>query len=192
MENSNKNPIIEFLDSTLSAYPDSDLRDIYKILFQAFHGAEHYATGRDDTRMWLDREWEALIIQEERSSPELFEPVFIETITPELFRLNLAPAKKFGVDKEQILVEFVRTALEFPGNYPTDNVNLHEEFKKGWGKIGKDVTSGILKFDPEEYRALTQIIVQNDWPALQHSEKYRLMYQPHYRLVMNPGNFNRE
>ncbi|MCX6646102.1 MAG: hypothetical protein NTY09_07080 [bacterium] len=186
MDSFKKNPIIEFLDSTLRAYPDSGLRDIYKILYQAFHGAEHYASSSDEARMWLDREWEALIIPEVRSSPELLEPVFIGTITPELYRLNLAPAKRLEIDKEKILDEFVRTASEFPKNYPTDDENLHEGFKKVWDDIGEAVTSGILEFDSEEYRELTHIIEQNEWPALQHSEKYRLIYKPHYRLVMNP------
>lgn len=182
----NKNRIFEYLDSYIEKYPRSELRDIYKILYQAFHGAEHYAQDRAESRNWLNMEWDSIDILNQQPKQELYESIFIEKFTPVLYRLNLAPTKRLGIDREIILDEFNRTASEFPRFFPSSDRNLHEVFVKGWKEIEPWISTGNFGFDSQAYGELTAFIESMNWPALQHSETYRLAYNPHYRLVMNP------
>lgn len=176
-----KNRVTEYLRQYLASYPESEARDVYKVLHQAYHGPGHYICGSTEVMKWFETEWGSIGLSLTSDDIDLFEPVFIRDVTPELYRLNLRPAKRHGIDPDRILDEFQRTATEFPEFYPTKEIGLHQEFINVW----RDVVSGMIPgIDMDSYDELTRLVMDNDWPAIKHSETYRLKYNPHYRLVM--------
>jgi hypothetical protein len=175
-------PVFDFINDFLGNYPESEIRDVYKILYHAYHGAEHYMPPNDDARVWFEKEWNSLDMSKP-SGKDLIEPAFIKGITPKLYRLNLVPAKLTGIDPDWIIGEFMRAATEFPAYFPTDDVNLHDAFRYAWSEICTAITEGILKINMNVCGEFNSLINVNNWPAIRHSEKYRSLYIPHYRLV---------
>ncbi len=183
-EKSIKDPIVIFISDYLGKYPESEIRDIYKLLYQAYHGPEHFSLNPDETRMYLEEEWNALGESSLNPGKALLEPIFINGVTPELFRLNLVPAKALGINPLDILDEFLRTAKEFPKCYPNHSINLHESFINAWKIIGMAGKTGEIVLDLEAYNDFSLVIQENEWVAAHHSEQYRKLYKPHYRLVL--------
>ncbi len=176
---------IALVSRSLERYPRSELRDIYKLLFQTFHGAEHAVSDIETARLWLMREWESLPAS---GANPLIEPIFIEgdpPVTPPLHRLHLVPAKASGIDPERILSEFLRTTADFPRAYPAETDDLHQAFLSAWENLGDAIRRGDLDFDFDNYRAFSCKMKQEGWPAAHHSTAFRKAYDPHYRLVMD-------
>jgi hypothetical protein len=176
--------IISFLRNTLDRYPLSTSRDIYKLLYQSYHGAEHAVSDGDEARKWLEEEWSGLTIA--GKDIPLVEPIFIEGITPDLYRINLVPARSSGIDPETILDEFLRTAAEFPTVYPGPDDDLHEKFIDAWKKLAREIEQGGLGLRLDDFREITSLAESNNWPVMHHSDIYRESYNPHYRLIMDP------
>lgn len=179
-----KDPIVKFISDYLGKYPESEVRDIYKLLYQAYHGSEHFSLNPDETWMYLEEEWNALGESGLNLSKALLEPIFINGVTPELFRLNLEPAKALGINPLDILDEFLRTAKGFPECYPNHSMNLHESFINAWKIIGRAGEAGEIVLDIEAYKDFSLVLEENEWVAAHHSEQYGKLYKPHYRLVM--------
>lgn len=183
-EKSSNDPIVIFISDYLGKYPESEVRDIYKVLYQAYHGSEHFSLNPDETWMYLEEEWNALGESRLNPSKTLLEPIFINGVTPELFRLNLEPAKALGINPLDILDEFLSTAKGFPECYPNNNMNLHESFINAWRVIGRAGKTGEIVLDLEAYKDFSLVLQENEWVAAHHSDHYRKLYKPHYRLVL--------
>lgn len=181
-----KEKLTEFVRDALALRPLSTSRDIYKLLYQSFHGAEHAVTDSNAAREWLEEEWCSLSIDKPVSERILIEPIYIEGMTPELYRINLAPAKSAGIERSKIHAEFLRTATRFPRGYPGTADNLHERFIEAWMEIGNAVERGEVEMNSDDYRKITSMAESNEWGAMHHSETYHETYVPHYRLIMDP------
>jgi len=178
--------IITFVRNTLARYPLSTSRDIYKLLYQSYHGAEHAISDDAEARRWLDKEWSGLG-SSKGTKLQLIEDIHIDEITPELYRLNLVPAKLAGINPGIILEEFLRAASEFPTAYPGPDNDLHLAFTDVWSNLGNAIESGEIGLMLDDYREITSLAESNDWPAIHHSGVYRENYRPHYRLIINPS-----
>jgi hypothetical protein len=189
MDTQDRSPVIAFVIESLERYPRSEARDVYKLLYQAYHGAEHAFTDRDSAREWLLAEWEGLNPALESDPAPMVEPIFIEGVTPPLYRLNLARAKANGLDPETVLEEFLRTADEFPECYPDEATDLHAAFLAAWTEVGRAVQRGELPITVDDYAAFSSEIEAAGWPPAHHSDAYRQAYDPHYRLVTDPSVF---
>jgi len=189
MDTENRSPVIAFVIESLERYPRSEARDVYKLLYQAFLGAEHASTDRDSAWERLILEWEEIGQTSGGGPSPMVEPIFIEGVTPPLYRLNLACAKAGDVGPETVLEEFLRTADEFPGFYPDETTDLHAAFLAAWTEVGEAVRRGELPIMLEDYAAFSSEVEMAGWPPVHHSETYRQAYDPHYRLVMDPSIF---
>jgi hypothetical protein len=177
----NRSRIVAFVEGFVATYPESDIRDIYKVLYQAFHGPEHAVTNREKAREWLLSEWTGLDLRSVSKDAPLVEARFVEGVTPPLWAIHLLPAKRAGIDPELILEEFLRASEEFPKAYPSPDINLHQAFVEAWRK---------LDFPRDEFAAFSGEVEKQKWPAMHHSERFREAYGPHYRLVMDPSTFD--
>jgi hypothetical protein len=172
--------VIDFVVATLVRHPVSEVRDVYKLLYQAFLGAEHAVADARKAEEWLRSEW-GEVGPDDRIP--LMEPIFIPGVTPPLYRLNLAPAKAMGIPLETITEEFLRVAREFPKSYPTGNDNLRDGFLAAWECVGEAVRSGRAGLDQDEYTRFSEKMKNAGWPMAYHSPAYRDACKPHYRLV---------
>jgi len=181
-------PVVDFVVKYLERYPLAEVQDIYKALYQAFHGPAHAVSDENISRHYFETEWESLDTRATITLP-LIEPAFIEGITPPLYLVHLLPAKALRLDKNKIFDEFVSTSVKFPARYPPDGPELHQLFIHAWGIVGERISSAKLPFKSEEYFIFTDSMSQMSWTPVHHSDRFRKAYDPHYRLVMNPSSF---
>ena len=179
----NSSPVIDRVREMLDRYPESEVRDVYKLLFQAYHGAEHALVDESAVRRFLEIEWRGIGAIEPDESHPLFEPVFIPDVTPPLFRLHLGPAKASGMSVEIILDEFVKAGSEFPVCYPVDGRELSDAFQEAWAEVGRAISEGNISLGLEDYSQFSAEMEAAGWPPVHHSEAYCEAYNPHYRLV---------
>jgi len=159
--------------------------DVYKMLYQSFHGAGHAV---QDKKAAVDRfwdEWEYVKANEGCIIP-MIENLEIPGITPPLARVHLRKYYESGADPQALLDEFLRTAREFPLYYPSNEVNLHEQFIRAWSVVGAMAERKEIGMPIEGgYRSFTSEMESNGWPVISHSGIYREKFNPHYRLVMD-------
>jgi hypothetical protein len=171
-------------------FPCSEIRDLYKRLFQGFHGAAHSVTDRESARDWLMREWEQVSDWKADKICDVTEAITIEGVTPPLFIVHLGPARMSGADPNAILDEFLRTSESFPKESLLDNGNLHELFIDIWKEIGTLISKCNLKPEYRDYPEFTELMERNAWLAVHHSEVYRNTYNPHYRVILDPSRIS--
>ncbi len=176
--------LITFIRDYLAQYPLSEIRDIYKLLYQSFHGAEHNISDREITEERLLTEWYDLETGERDSNSRISEPINIKNLTPILFRVHLAPARAQALDPRVILYEFLRAADEFPVVCQSANRDLDLLFRDAWHDFGNAIGTGEIKFKNQEFLDLTYIVESSGWSVMHHSDAYREAYNPHYRLSL--------
>lgn len=176
--------IVKFVKRRLRRRPRSELQDIYKFLYQAFHGPAHSAVDPSSAFDRLREEWEGLSPDGLSSADPLTENARLEQTTPPLFILNLLPAKKRGLRLEFVAEEYLYAVQNFPLFFPDRHQNLHESFIQAWRCLGDLIACGQLLLPEGDYRVLTEQVETSGWPPLHHSERYRQSYDPHYRLVL--------
>ena len=159
--------------------------DVYKILYQAFHGAGHAVENEDKAREWFWKEWDEVKIQKNESAGDLYQVLTIPDVTPELYRIHMRQFFIMKLEPEKLIGEFLRTAEEFPTHYPSDAELLHDRFIDAWEIIARVEFSSSFKETKQEYRKLSDECKNKGWPAVRHSQIYRDMFRPHYRVVMD-------
>lgn len=151
----------------LSMYPDMLLGDMYKLVYQGVMGSGHAVASKEHAGNWLREEVDSLSGFSERE--KLF-----EEISPDgtVLRINLRPFVEGGGDTDRLLTAFIRTGREYRGS--------NEELVYWWGllpglqsKFDKDELSGYIEARRMEY-----------FPAVHHSEEYRKLYKPCYRVAL--------
>lgn len=150
-----------------------ELRDIYKLLYQGVRGPEHILSSVEVFRQRLKEEWETL-------EPSPADPLS-EVIRPDgkLLRLNLRPYKAAGGQLETL----VTACLEAGSN----KWDTQADLLQAWEAFLVSARYGTWQgFSQEDCQAFTAWLAQNGFPAVHHSETYRQLYRPAYRLVLAP------
>ena len=153
----------------IARYPQMEIQDLYKLLFQAVMGSEHAISSLDAARSWLHQELENL--------PEgPIEPA-IDVISPEdnIVRVNLRPFIQSGGDSSSLLDAFVRTANEYRGT--KEGLWLY------WSFAERLADDGELPFERTNMRAFYKLLEEDDFPAVHHSTRYEKAYRPAYRVI---------
>jgi len=160
-------------------------RDLYKLLYQSFHGAGHFVMDENEAGGWFRKEWED-VSSKKGYGPELYTSLSIPGVTPELYRVHFGGLVENEIDPGKLLAEFLRTAREYPSHWPTKADNLHEKFIEIWEILGEEIESGMLEnLNLVDYREFTGLVESKNWPMVSHSEEYRKKFNPHYRVVMD-------
>ncbi len=144
--------------------------DLYKLLYQGVRGPEHILTDPEAFKERLVEEWDGL-------DPANGDPLW-ESIRPDgsLLRLNLRPFKAAGGRLDELAtgcLEAGRCSWGTPA-----------ELKLTWDlmttAIREDSLSGLVLAD---IVAFTAWLEEKVFPPVHHSERYRKLYRPAYRLV---------
>lgn len=150
--------------------PRMRIRDIYKMLYQGILGPEHIIPSPDLFYRRLKSEWEML---EPFDSDPLYEPIRTDG---KLLRINLRPFKVGGWSLDLLYDVCLETFRQKWGT--------KEDLSTAWWHFLSVYSQGSLKeAEHEEIEAFSSFIQKNNYPAVHHSEDYRRIYLPAYRLA---------
>jgi hypothetical protein len=154
----------------LERRPEMQLQDIYKLLYQGVRGPEHLVTAPDEFVAWLRAEWEAVSADD---TEPLLEHIRLDK---SLARVNLRPCKALGGDVDTLTAACLQTARCAWGT--------PDDLRQVWSAFVE-----ICKIEPaaayplEEVLAFSRWLEEQAYPAVRHSERYRNLYRPAYRLI---------
>lgn len=156
------------------SYPGLAMDDLYKLLHQGALGAEHAVPDEAAARGWLEREMASL------GSPRPDEPL-VERIAPggALVRVHLRPFLAAGGDGEALLQAFLETARR--GATSADAQGAELEAALGWAL--ELARRGKLPWRAEALEAHFHALADEGYPARHHSDDYRRLYAPAYRII---------
>lgn len=165
--------LLEVLQAHSLRYPASRPQDAVKLIYQNEFGGGHLLTNRDRAMRMLEQEWKTANAEATTHGTES-EP-FAEDIGGGFLRLNLRPAAHAGFTAEQIGRMFAESAMEIRGNKPRFLAKL--DFLKA------HLAETNYFFDADELSAYTDEYVAGGCLPMHHSDKYKELYRPAYRIV---------
>jgi hypothetical protein len=159
----------EILSTHASRYPEWVLADLYKLIYQAAMGPEHALTDETQARELLFDEIARL-----KSGPD--EPL-LERISPDgrMVRVHLRPFIKLGFSPEQLLEAFLASARTFSPSkdrlpdYASEALQAARE--------------GRIAFSQSQLKSYFSEMRDLQFPPVHHSDEYRHLYRPAYRVV---------
>ena len=145
-------------------------RDIYKLLYQGVRGPEHLISSPTVFAERLAAEWESLDLTGG-------DPLW-ESIRPDgsLLRLNLRPYKVQGGHLDSLVATGLDTGRRIWGTQA--ELQLAWE---GFTAACRERSWPGMALDNVD--AFSSWLEANDFPPVHHSERYRSLYRPAYRLV---------
>lgn len=157
------------IENETKKYPQMEVSDVYKLLYQAEMGSEHAVTDSISARKWMKNEIANLKWN--------YEEELIDSISPggKIVRVNLRPYLKAGYDPNRLLTAFIKTANSYKGK----KENLEIDLKKVLKLINKDE----LPFSKKEAEKFFDEMKRKDYPSVHHSKKYEELYSPAYRVI---------
>jgi hypothetical protein len=162
--------MLAIIQEHLRRRPGMQPRDVYKLLYQGIRGPEHLITSPDAFQKYLAAEWESLDLS---ISDQLW-----ESIRPDdsLLRLNLRPYKAQGGLFDELVTACLETGRRLWGT----QAELQQAWKGFSGMCRKNPLPGLALEEVETFNAWLEA---NGFPAVHHSDRYRSLYRPAYRLV---------
>lgn len=163
--------VFNLVISHFSRYPEMEVQDVYKLLYQGTMGPEHNIGSQEAFISRLIKEF-----QETEASADGI-PLW-ENMRPdgELVRMNLVPYRARGGTAQNLATLCFWTASSFEGKQ-SDLIEAWETF----GRICSE--NRIRKFTSEKFSKYQSFLEKHHFPAVSHSESYKIAYHPAYRLV---------
>ncbi|MBN2147809.1 MAG: hypothetical protein JW726_10490 [Anaerolineales bacterium] len=162
--------LIALIQQHLARRPAMAPRDVYKLLYQGVRGPEHIITSPQAFTERLQTEWDSL-----DAGPD--DPL-LESIHPDhtLLRLNLRPFKAIHGDLQALTAACLQTGQRPWGT----QAELQQAWEHCLSACRQNHFPGLQLGDMLTFAAWLQA---NDYPPVHHSEGYRALYLPAYRLV---------
>jgi GNAT superfamily N-acetyltransferase len=156
---------IDLCEQHWQKYPAMQNQDLYKLIYQGVMGSEHlvqygYAAQR------LEREWQQV---------ETFPSAYLwESVHPSerWGRVYLHPFKQAGGNWRMLLQAFIESSQQ-KGHL--------EELVNIWDVLLSEPPAWPIPF--EDLERWIQNMKQQGFPAQHHSQPYRELYRPSYRLL---------
>lgn len=156
----------EILLAHLKQYPQMQLQDVVKLLYQSEFGDGHMITSPEKS---LDR-----LKEEYKSFKWEYSPIICEPIGGEMYRIYLS-ALEDGLSEETLNRMFTETAARASGT--------REGFEEKLRCLLQCCRSGELPFTLAQAEAFLDTYRSQGYPAVRHSSCYRSAYHPAYRIV---------
>jgi len=161
------------LDWHLQQYPKMKAQDVYKLINQSLKGPGHLITNAETAIQYL---------QEEMNQDLPTDPIPLELISSDLplYRLYLSSYKKCNLPAKMLVETMITSAQYFNNHEVTDdtfNATLLSVISylntKGNMDSAKELEQIRLQFLPIHF------------PAIHHSQDYKLHYRPAYRVILS-------
>jgi hypothetical protein len=145
-------------------------QDLYKLIHQAVFGIQHLLSDEEAALAALEEEFDRL-------DPVLPGEILLEMIDPggKIHRVNLRPFKAAGGLVESLWKAVLLTRQEVRGS--------RRRFDSLWGEARRLVTVRAIPLDVKEFEEFELNIISESLPVVHHSESYRRLNSPAYRLV---------
>lgn len=156
---------MDYWKEQLALHPLTQPQDAAKFCFQAVYGAEHLLHDPDAARVWFFREWE--------STPPLSDRPLLEPLSDRYDRVDLSAWKAQGRSPELLFSLFLQTAQP-----PSPAVS--SDLETALREVGDLAKNGCFSFSPRDWESF---LAAYDRAPLHHSELYRRVYRPAYRVV---------
>lgn len=158
------NEIREILLLHNKLYPEMKAQDALKLIYQNEFGPGHLIADQEAAWQYLVEEAKSCTGLKEKAVP----------LGNGLVRIGLN-----GLDKKELhelFSLFCRTALIHHGELSCliEKIAVLKQLKK----------EGYFSFSNEELESLLIKYEKAGYPMISHSEEYRELYQPHYRVVL--------
>jgi hypothetical protein len=163
-------PVVALVKEHLARRPVMEPRDVYKLLYQGVRGPEHIIASADAFTDRLVEEWEALDLT---GNDPLWESIRSDG---SLLRLNLRPFKAEGGRLDELVDACLETSRRSWGTL-TDLQQTWESFATG---CREQPMPGLAL---EDVKSFSSWLEANGFQPVHHSERYRVLYRPAYRLV---------
>lgn len=162
-----KNRFRSIIQQQLQWYPEMEIQDLYKLVYQGVMGSGHAISSEESAQSWLREELHS-------NSCETGIGELCEDISPDgrVLRINLRPYMEAGRNTDRLLKAFMRTGREYRGS--------NEELVFWW-----EFLSNIQsKFSSAEMTRYIEDREREYFPAVHHSKHYRTLYNPFYRVTL--------
>lgn len=156
----------EIILEHIKKYPEAELQDILKMLYQNEFGPKHLVENEIECFKSLSNEINNINYDENK---ELF-----EDIGEGALRLNLK-AIPVGTDLNYINKIIVNSANEFCGT--------NEKLVVKFGLLVVMAQNNEIPFDIQKVRDETNAFAKNGFKPISHSEVYKQIYSPSYRVI---------
>lgn len=157
----------EHLKQQAALHPAMTPQDAIKLCYQAAFGAEHLVADEHAAGAMLQAEYDRVPAREG--------PLW-ERISEEYARVNLSAWKHRGMPVEVLLQLFLRTAAQ-PARDGEGTMRTCLQ------AVGACAAQGELPFDEAAWQETLQAYHAAGGCPVHHSEHYRLLEQPAYRVV---------
>lgn len=163
----------DIFDSHKKRYPEMDIRDYVKLIHQSVFGPKHASRepSHDQVAIYLDEELVSF-----RMHPDT---PWYEPIGNGFVRVSLDVIIDGGVAKERLCEAFLKSM-----NIPMEDADT---LKKTIEDAIRDLLEWMRSWtDEKTYQESHEFVIwyrKEGYPAIHHSEFYRLNYHPHYRVI---------
>jgi len=163
--------VLDLLQEHIARRPWMELRDVYKLIYQGMCGPEHLVADPLEFATWFRRDWENLAEPDENE-------LLIESIRAGggLLRVNLRPFKANNNKLDDLIKACLHTAQRKWGT--------PDELRFAWQLVTNSVQNeNRFSFKPAQIVEFSLWLDDQDYPPIHHSDSYRRLYRPAYRLV---------
>lgn len=161
------NNVRELIKFNVERYPLMEINDVVKLLYQRSFGCGHVVKNKDKAKKFLLEEFKEVFSDE--SIP------LIEEIGNDFIRVNLSRYKALDLDPELLFNAFYLSSKE--------KVLGMGDFLESVDIFRNMIEDGELPFNLNEFDLYFNKYVDQGMPLVSHSEIYKNMYDPHYRVV---------
>ena len=162
--------LIELVTYHLELYPYMELQDVYKLLHQSVMGPAHILQNEALSYSYLKNEFERIW---EDYETELYVDVSLEH---ELVRLNI-PAYRNPGTAETLFEMLLETAKQI-----TPDKKRLIAYWQNLGSLIRHKSFG--QFTLKQWKELDEKLSDADFPPISHSDTYKELYKPSYRIVL--------
>lgn len=153
------------IESFLKKYPYSELQDVFKLLYQIVLGPGHIISSIENVKYYLEKECANL----QESSEEIF-----DYLSDDVIRINLYPFVMSGGSLTSLANAFFESQYYFEKDYDLllRTITENEPF-----------IARYPLYDEETFQECLKQLINSGFAPFSHSEEYRELYHPHYRII---------
>lgn len=155
------------LQKNIKKYPEMKVQDALKLIYQSTFGCGHLIENKESSYNLLMKEWE---------NTEENEDSTFESIGGGYARFNIGAAKKSGISPDLLQKVFLKSAEVVSGTL--------DDFYDRVNELKQLCAEGELPFSVREIDSFLVQWQKSKYPLFRHSEKYRALYKPAYRVVL--------